>query len=97
MSCYVVSHITVNDPEAYKGYTAHTPATVSAHGGKFIVRGGESTEVEGTMPGERHVVIWFPDRASAEAWYNSPEYQKILPIRLSNSTGAMVMVDGFDG
>ena len=42
MSCYVVSHITVNDAEAYKGYTAHTPATVSAHGSKFIVRGGES-------------------------------------------------------
>jgi uncharacterized protein (DUF1330 family) len=53
--------------------------------------------MEGEMPGQRTVVIEFPDRATAEAWYNSPAYQKILPIRLANSTGAMIIVDGYDG
>ena len=97
MACYVIAHITVNDPEAYGGYTAETPGTIAQYGGKFVVRGGASTAMEGEMPGERTVVIEFPDRATAENWYNSPEYQKILPIRLANSTGAMVIVDGFDG
>jgi len=43
------------------------------------------------------VVLAWPDRAAAERWYNSPEYQAILPIRLANSTGVMTIVDGCDG
>jgi uncharacterized protein (DUF1330 family) len=27
-------------------------------------------------------------------WYDSPEYQKILPIRLANSTGHAFIVEG---
>jgi uncharacterized protein (DUF1330 family) len=27
-------------------------------------------------------------------WYDSPEYQKILPIRLANSTGRAFIVEG---
>lgn len=97
MSCYVIAHVTVTDPEAYKAYTAETPGTVAAHGGKFVVRGGASTTMEGTAPGDRNVVIWFPDRAAAEAWYHSPEYQAIVPIRQANSTGSLIIVDGHDG
>jgi uncharacterized protein (DUF1330 family) len=97
MACYVIAHVTVNNPEAYSGYTAGTPGTIAAYGGKFVVRGGASTTMEGEAPGQRSVVIEFPDRAAAEGWYHSPEYQKILPIRLSNSTGTLVIVDGYDG
>ncbi len=43
------------------------------------------------------VVIEFPSRAAAEAWYHGPEYQAILPHRLANSDGHIVLVDGFDG
>ena len=97
MTCYVIAHVSVTDPEAYKGYTAETPGTVAAHGGKFVVRGGHCTPMEGQMPGERNVVIAFPVRAAAEAWYNSPEYQALIPIRQKNSTGALIIVDGYDG
>ena len=48
------------------------------------------------MPGERHVVIRFPDRASAEGWYKSDQYQKILPIRQANSKGTLMIIDGVD-
>jgi uncharacterized protein (DUF1330 family) len=27
-------------------------------------------------------------------WYNSPEYQKILPGRLDNSTGRAIIAEG---
>ena len=94
MACYVIAHVTVNNPEGYKAYTVETPGSIAAYGGKFIVRGGNSTQMEGQMPGERHVVIEFPDRATAERWYNSPEYQKLIPIRQANSTGALTIVDG---
>jgi uncharacterized protein (DUF1330 family) len=43
------------------------------------------------------VVIEFPSREAAEAWYHSPEYQAILPHRKANSEGHIAIVDGFEG
>ncbi len=97
MSAYVIVHVNVSNPEGYPEYARQVPATLAAHGGEFLVRGGETTVVEGEMPHGRHVVIRFPDRASAEAWYASPEYQRILAIRHANSQAVMLIADGFDG
>ncbi len=97
MACYAVGHITVTNMEGYKGYAAKVPATIASHGGKYLVRGGHATVIEGEMEHDRHVVVEWPDRATAEAWYNSPEYQEILKIRLATSHGVMTLIDGFDG
>lgn len=97
MPCYTVGHITVTDMDGYQEYAAQVPATIAKHGGRYLVRGGPATDVEGKMPHDRHVVLEWPDRATAEGWYTSPEYQAILPIRLANSTGVMTIVDGYDG
>src|SRR5262249_315151 len=35
----------------------------------------------------RVIILEFADRAAVKRWYNSLEYQKILPGRLDNSTG----------
>jgi len=40
------------------------------------------------------VVIAFPDRDAARAWYDSPAYQEILPLRTRNSDGVTLIVDG---
>jgi uncharacterized protein (DUF1330 family) len=97
MSAYVIVHVTVTNPEAYADYARQVPATLAPHGGEFLVRGGETTVVEGEMPHARHVVLRFPNRAAAEAWHNSAEYQEILAIRHANSTGVMLIADGYDG
>lgn len=97
MPCYSVGHITVHNPEGYKEYAAQVPATIAAHGGRYLVRGGNSNDVEGKMPHDRHVVLEFPTREALEGWYFSDEYQKILKIRLANSEGVMTFVDGFEG
>ena len=96
MSAYVIGHMTVTSPEGYMDYAAQVPATLGPYGGEFIVRGGNTTVLEGELPHGRHVVIRFPDRAAAEAWYNSPEYQDIVSIRFAHSTGVLMIVDGYD-
>lgn len=40
------------------------------------------------------VVIEFPDGASAAAWYDSPGYQEILPLRVDNSTSIAALLEG---
>ncbi len=86
MAAYVLVSVDVNDAEGYRAYTAQTPGTVARYGGRFIVRGGEYETVEGHWQPKRIVVVEFPDMERARAWYASPEYQAILPIRQRNST-----------
>jgi uncharacterized protein (DUF1330 family) len=94
MSAYVVVQESIQDQATFDAYRKDVPATVAAHGGRFIVRGGALTVVEGEWPLPRLVIIEFPTRAAAEAWYSSPAYRAILPLRLKSSTGNFVIVDG---
>ncbi|HTK92871.1 MAG TPA: DUF1330 domain-containing protein [Verrucomicrobiae bacterium] len=50
---------------------------IVSHGGKFVVRGGGLSVLEGEWPFARTVIVEFPSRAAAEAWYRSPAYQKV--------------------
>jgi uncharacterized protein (DUF1330 family) len=93
---YLIGQITITNPEAYAVYSAQVPQTIAAFGGKYIVRGGHATQLEGQAQGERNVVIEFPSREIAEAWYNSEAYQAIIAHRTNNSTGALALVDGYD-
>ena len=93
---YLVGQITVTNPEAYAVYSAQVPQTIAAFGGKYVVRGGYTTQLEGQSQGDRNVVIEFPSREMAEAWYNSQAYQTIISHRTNNSTGSLILVDGYD-
>ncbi|MFY8179899.1 MAG: DUF1330 domain-containing protein [Limnohabitans sp.] len=92
---YVIGQITVTNPEGYAFYAARVPATIDEAGGQYLVRGGDKTQLEGLSQGDRHVVLEFPSRAVAEAWYKGDAYQAILPHRLENSTGSLVLVNGY--
>ena len=94
---YVIGQITVHNPEGYAKYAKQVPATLAQYSGKYLVRGGKSTQVEGVAQGDRRVVIEFASREAAETWHHSPEYQAILPDRINNSEGHIAIVDGFEG
>ncbi|MEM9010694.1 MAG: DUF1330 domain-containing protein [Pseudomonadota bacterium] len=93
MAAYVIARIEVTDPDEYMKYASQTVATAEKFGGEFLAKGGAAHYIEGSGP-ERLVIVRFPDRAAAEAWYASPDYQKILPIALAASRRDMVIVDG---
>ncbi len=93
MSAYIIARIDVTDLDAYLEYAKQTVAIAESFGGRFLVKAGEYEQVEGDGP-SRHVVIEMPDRATARKFYNSPEYQKILPIALANSNRDLVIVEG---
>ena len=91
---YVIEEIQVTDAAKYKDYVAQAPATVAAYGGIFIIRGGAVDVISGAPPVGRVVVIEFPSVAKAKAWHESPEYQKVLPIRNASSTSRAYIVEG---
>ncbi len=94
MAAYVVALVDVHDGETYARYREQVLAIVEAHGGRFLVRGGTQTVLEGEWPGARTVVIAFADREAATAFYHSAAYRAVLPLRQAASTGRLVIVDG---
>jgi uncharacterized protein (DUF1330 family) len=76
-------------------YLERIDATLAPYGGHFILHGGNNQMFEGTSPGTV-VVIEFPDHERAEAWYGSPAYQAIIPLRAEHSDSTVFLLDGVD-
>ena len=96
MKAFVVAAETPKDEFMFSEYRKAVPATLEAFGGKFIARGGNLKLLEGEWPHPRLVIIEFPSRQAAEGWYRSPEYQKIIGLRLSSTVTNLVIVEGQD-
>jgi uncharacterized protein (DUF1330 family) len=94
VKAYCIVYEVVDDAARFEEYRRQVVATVEAHQGKFLVRGGGFSVLEGEMPFERIALLEFPSRAAAEGWYYSAEYQRILPIRMGASRSQFVLVDG---
>lgn len=95
MAAYVIVDVEVTNAEAYEEYRRQVPATLEQHGGKFAVRGGRYETLEGDWRPQRIVVLEFPDFERARQWYDSPEYQAIVPLRTRNArTSFLPLVEG---
>jgi len=94
MSAYIHGNIEVTDPTLYETYRRDVPAVLAAHGGRFLVRGGAMTVLEGDVAPTRQVILEFPDMAHLKAFYTSPEYQRLVAIRQRASTGTLVAIEG---
>ena len=94
MKAYVIALETVHDETMFGEYRKQVIPTLAAFEGKFVARGGKFTSLEGQWEHARTVIIEFPNREAAEAWYKSPEYQKIIPIRQKSATTRVYMLDG---
>lgn len=93
MSAFVIASINVTDPEKYKNYMALSPGAIAAAGGRFVVRGGNPKIMEGDWPRPRVVVVEFPSREAAEAFYNSPLYVAARAERDGAAEFSMIVVD----
>jgi uncharacterized protein (DUF1330 family) len=93
---YWIFQMNVSDPEGYKAYQEAAGPLVAKYGGRFIVRGGRSALVEGSVPG-RTVILEFKDYETALACWNSPEYAHAKSLRMPYASGSVVIVEGYDG
>jgi uncharacterized protein (DUF1330 family) len=94
MAHYVVWDAEITNRPGLEPYVAAVTDTITKHGGRYLARAGATKLIEGGPEPKAIVILEFPDAASCDRWYNSPEYQKILPHRLQNSKGRLFTLEG---
>jgi uncharacterized protein (DUF1330 family) len=95
MPAYVIADVrAVRDLETLIEYRRRNTDAVADHGGRFLIRGGESEVLEGDWPSLRFVMIEFPDADAARAWWESDEYAPLKDMRRAASDTNIVLVEG---
>jgi len=97
MAGYLVANIEVNDPETFAKYREQVAPLIAKFGGRYLIRGGELEQVEGSMPFKRVVVLEFPSVAEAKRFYHSAEYTPLLKLRTDSCNSDVALVDGYAG
>ena len=95
MPAYIYGNIEITQPELYEEYRREVPALIAAHGGRYLVRGGAVSVLEGSGVPQRQVILEFPDMAHLQAFYHSPEYQRLVAIRQRAASGTLFAIEGY--
>jgi uncharacterized protein (DUF1330 family) len=93
---YLISEAdAITDLASLKQYGEKVPETLTPFKGhyRFVIGGGKALSLEGEAP-TGIVVIAFDSVEQARAWYASPAYQAIKPLRQSAVKGRIFIVEG---
>lgn len=82
----------IMDRVKYGEYIEKVPRTIEKFGGKYLARGGEVTVASGDWKPARLIVVEFASMEKFHAWWRSPEYRAVAPLReQSAKTNAVVV------
>src|SRR5262245_16294966 len=96
MPAYALAHLREIDRHSeVLEYLEKIQATLDPFSGQFVVHGGAIEVREGAWPGQL-VIIEFPSMAEARSWYESPGYQRILPLRTNHIASDTILVEGVE-
>ena len=94
MAAYVVVEIEVTDPVRYEDYKQMAEASVTAFGGRYVVRGGLAETLEGDWHPARLVMLEFPSAERAREWWSSELYRPGKELRQATARSRMILVRG---
>ncbi|MFA5940188.1 MAG: DUF1330 domain-containing protein [Sinimarinibacterium sp.] len=97
MKYYSVAELNVTDRAWVKAYVARVTPMVERHGGRYLARTPNVEVLEGD-PARPQVflIIEWPSRDAAQAFYESEEYRPFRDARIAGSQGRFVLVAGED-
>lgn len=94
MAAYLVARLHITDVALFEEYRQLVPAVVAAHGGRYLVRGGTRSVLEGDDLAPRVVIIEFPNMERLKAFYHSPEYQPLIEMRQRSAQSSLTAIEG---
>ena len=97
MTHYTIARIDVTDPSWVGEYLKHVRPLVEAAGGRYLTRTTNVEQVEGDdAPPQVALLLEWPSRESAMAFYESAEYRPYREARLAGTRSDMLLVPAED-
>ena len=81
MSAFVIATVAIKNPEKLQEYAQKSMATIAAFGGEPVARGKVVGIFSGDAKYEMTAVVKFPDIQAIDSWYQSADYQALIPLR----------------
>ena len=96
MPAYMIVVAKISDRARFiEGYGAAAAALVAKFGGKYVLRGPGAELLEGSFgDGASMVISEWPDKDSARAFWNSPEYAQARKLREGIADCQVLLMDG---
>ena len=85
MSVYFIANLKVKNEEGYQQYRKALAASFPIFPGKFLKVDNNPEVIEGKWNYNRLVIIEFSNKETFRQWYDSPEYQAIIALRIDNA------------
>jgi uncharacterized protein (DUF1330 family) len=92
MTYVVVTIKRVLDLEAFREYAVRVAPIIERYGGKYIAVDKAPDVRSGEWPFVRTLIVAYSNAAAARSWYDSPEYQEMIPIRQRAIDANIVLV-----
>ena len=97
MKYYAIVEIDLTDQSWVADYAREVTKMVERHGGRYLARTAGAEKVEGGRKLAQIVVILeWPSKEAALAFYQSEEYRPFLQRRLSGARNEFCLVPGED-
>ena len=98
MPAYMIVTAAIHDREAFiTGYGPAAAELIGKFGGEYLLRGPGAELLEGDFgDGAGMVISKWPDKETAKAFYNSPEYAEVKKLREGLADCQILLVDGPD-
>ncbi len=94
MPAYLLSFVRIEDAEAHaRDYLPYAHSIVEKYGGKALSVTEEFDVWEGSLPEGRLILMEFPSKKDADAFYADPDYQPLKEIRKKISSSDSMLFD----
>jgi uncharacterized protein (DUF1330 family) len=94
MKAYLVADVTVHDAAMFSEYLSEIPDYVHKYDGRYLVKGGASTIIEGTWHPETMIVIEFPSKNKLNQFVGDVEVQALFAQRQGATNSNLIVIDG---
>lgn len=95
MAAYLIVDTLLDDPALYEEYKLRARPIAESFGGEYLARGGALTVREQDLwSPTRIVLVRFRDAETANRFYDSAEYQAVLPISQRSARRTAFVVEG---
>ena len=81
MAAFFIATIKIKNAEKFQEYGSKVPATIAAFGGELVTRGQVKNVLAGNANNQVGAVVSFPDMEALQGWYDSADYQALIPLR----------------